>query len=61
MIDALVVDANPMLSVLLGGRAREILFERRFALSSPQTTLFEAEGLVSFLGMTDLTPSVTIW
>ena len=43
MIDALVVDANPMLSALLGGRAREILFERRFALFSPQTTLFEVE------------------
>lgn len=49
MIDALVVDANPMLSALLGGRAREILFERRFALFSPQTTLFEVEKYLPFV------------
>jgi predicted nucleic acid-binding protein len=43
LIDSLVVDANPLLSALLGGWAREILFQKRLAFFSPQTTLFEVE------------------
>ena len=49
MIDFLVVDANPMLSALLGGRAREIFFDRRLALFSPQATLFEVEKYLPFV------------
>jgi predicted nucleic acid-binding protein len=49
LIDSVVVDANPMLSALLGGRAREVLFDRRLALFSPQTTLFEVEKYLPFV------------
>ena len=44
-----MVDANPMLSALLGGRARAIMFDRRLALFSPQTTLFEVEKYLPFV------------
>ncbi len=37
----LAVDANCLISALLGGRAREIIFSGQFALHSPQSTLFE--------------------
>jgi predicted nucleic acid-binding protein len=37
----LVVDANPILSALLGGAAREVVFSRQFVLHSTQHTLFE--------------------
>mgnify|MGYP002084011253 CR=1 FL=1 len=37
----LVVDANPLVAALLGGRAREIIFSRDVQLCSPQATLFE--------------------
>jgi len=39
----LVVDANEMLSALLGGAARAIIFSERFSLCSAQRTLFEVE------------------
>ncbi len=41
MPEQLVVDANPLLAALLGGRAREILFSGKFRFCSAQATLFE--------------------
>lgn len=41
MAEQLVVDANPLLAALLGGRAREVFFSRAFEFCSPQITLFE--------------------
>jgi predicted nucleic acid-binding protein len=41
--DAVVVDANPMLSALLGGTARAILFSGKLKFFAPQHTLFEVE------------------
>lgn len=41
MTDPILVDANPLLSALLGGRARDVLFSRQFLFHSPQHTLFE--------------------
>jgi predicted nucleic acid-binding protein len=43
MAEPLVVDANPILSVLLGGRAREVVFSGAFLLYAAQHTLFEVE------------------
>ena len=43
MIDSLVVDANPLLSALLGGQAREVLFSGKSVFIAPQHTLFEVE------------------
>ena len=43
MAEPLVVDANPLLSALLGGRAREVVFSEEYLLYSPQHTLFEVE------------------
>ncbi len=37
----LVVDANCVISALLGGAARDVLFSDQVALVSPQATLFE--------------------
>ena len=47
MIDAIVADANPLLSALLGGVAREVLFSEKLAFYSPQHTLFEVEKYLS--------------
>lgn len=41
MAESLAVDANCLLSALLGGRSREVVFSQEFILYSPQTTLFE--------------------
>ena len=41
MAESLVVDANPIVSALLGGAAREVIFSRKFSLNSTQHTLFE--------------------
>lgn len=38
-----------MLSALLGGRARAIMFDRRLALCSPQATLFEVEKYLPYV------------
>ena len=58
MAESLIVDANPLLSALLGGRAREIVFSEKFALYSTQHTLFEVEKylplLARRLGCTEL-------
>ena len=43
VIDSLVVDANPLLSALLGGQAREVLFSGKITCVSSQHTLFEVE------------------
>ena len=43
MTDAIVADANPLLSALLGGRARDVLFSPELVFYSPQHTLFEVE------------------
>ena len=43
MIESLVVDANPLLSALLGGQARDVLFSRKIIFLSSQHTLFEVE------------------
>lgn len=49
MIESLVVDANPLLSALLAGRAREILFTSGLQFYSPQATLFEVEKYLPFV------------
>jgi predicted nucleic acid-binding protein len=41
VIASLVVDANPLLSALLGGSARQVLFASRFTYYAAQHTLFE--------------------
>ncbi len=38
---ALVIDANPILSALLGGAARDVIFSGQFEFLAPQHTLFE--------------------
>ncbi|MCX7418171.1 MAG: PIN domain-containing protein [Planctomycetia bacterium] len=43
MVETLVVDANPLLSALLGGQAREVLFSGKIVFFSSQHTLFEVE------------------
>ena len=43
MAEPLVVDANVLLSALLGGAAREVVFSGDFELYSTQHTLFEVE------------------
>lgn len=43
MIETLVVDANPLLSALLGGQAREVLFSGKITCLSSQHTLFEVK------------------
>jgi predicted nucleic acid-binding protein len=49
LIESLVVDANPLLSALLAGRAREILFTSGLEFYSPQTTLFEVAKYLPFV------------
>lgn len=38
---ALVIDANPILSAMLGGAARDVIFNGRFEFFTPQHTMFE--------------------
>ncbi len=58
MTSAIVADANPSLSALLGGRARDVLFSRELVFYSPQHTLFEVEKYLSYvaqkIGQTEL-------
>lgn len=58
MNDAIVVDANPLLSALLGGQAREVLFCGKLAFYSPQHALFEMEKylptIAEKIGQTEL-------
>ena len=46
MPDPLIVDANPVISAMLGGAAREVIFSGTFTLYSPQHTLFEVEKYI---------------
>jgi predicted nucleic acid-binding protein len=48
-MEALVVDANPIMSALLGGAAREVLLSGRFAFYSTQHALFEVAKHLSSL------------
>ena len=48
-MESLVVDANPILSALLGGTAREVLFSGRFVFFSTQHALFEVAKHLSSL------------
>ena len=43
LAEPIVVDANPLISALLGGAAREIVFSGIVMLYSTQYTLFEVE------------------
>jgi predicted nucleic acid-binding protein len=47
--EPLVIDANPIMSALLGGTAREVLFSDKYVLYSPQHTLFEVAKYLPFL------------
>ena len=49
MAQPLAVDATCLISAMLGGRAREIIFSEKFALYSPQTTLFEVSRRITWL------------
>jgi hypothetical protein len=42
----LIVDANPIISAMLGGAAREVIFSGHFTLHSTQHTLFEVEKYI---------------
>ena len=46
MPEPLVVDANPLISALLGGAARAVIFSGRYRLYSAQHTLFEVERYI---------------
>jgi predicted nucleic acid-binding protein len=46
VVEPLVADANPMISAMLGGVAREVIFSGSFTLYSPQHTLFEVEKYI---------------
>jgi len=45
----LVIDANPIISALLGGTAREVLFFNKYIFFSTQHTLFEVEKYLPIL------------
>jgi hypothetical protein len=47
--EPLAVDAAPLISAMLGGRAREIIFSGQFELYSPQATLFEVPKHIGWL------------
>jgi hypothetical protein len=47
--DPLIIDANPMLSALLGGAAREVLFSSKYVFYSTQRTLFEVAKYLPLL------------
>ncbi len=49
MAEPLAVDANCLLSAMLGGRAREIIFSQQFEFYSLQVTLFEVPKHISWL------------
>jgi predicted nucleic acid-binding protein len=47
--EPLAVDATCLVSAILGGRAREIVFSEQFELYSPQATLFEVPKHISWM------------
>lgn len=61
MADPLAVDANCLLSAMLGGRAREIIFSPRFNLYSPQATLFEVQKHLPWLARKLLKPEIELF
>jgi predicted nucleic acid-binding protein len=44
--EPLVVDANPLIAALMGGRAEDILLSQRFSFHSAQHTMFEVQKYV---------------
>ena len=44
--EPLIVDANPIISAMLGGAARDVIFSGTFSLYSAQHTLFEVEKYI---------------
>lgn len=58
MNESFVVDANPLIAALLGGKAMEILSSSSLQFFSPQFTLFEVAGylprLAGKIGCTEL-------
>lgn len=46
MTEPLVVDANPLIAALMGGRAEDILLSPLFSFHSTQHTLFEVQKYV---------------
>lgn len=49
MAEPLAVDATPLISAILGSRAREIIYSERFEFHSPQPTLFEVPKHIRWL------------
>ena len=61
MAEPLAVDANSLLSALLGGRAREIVFSLQFILYSPQATLFEVAKHLPWLAVKLRRPEIEVF
>ena len=49
MAEPVIVDANPIISALLGGSARRVILAAKFTFYSTQNTLFEAEKYLPWL------------
>jgi predicted nucleic acid-binding protein len=45
----MVVDANPIIAALLGGKASNVITSNKFEFCSPQFTLFEVEKYIPLL------------
>lgn len=58
MAEKVIVDANPIISALLGGSARQVLFAEKFSFFSTQYTLFEVAkylpGLAQRIGRLEI-------
>ena len=61
MADPLAVDANCLLSAMLGGRAQEIIFSLQFVLYSPQATLFEVPKHIPWLASKLRKPQIELF
>jgi len=49
MTGSVVVDANPLLSAMLGGKARDVLFRTGMSFFASQHTLFEVEKYLPYV------------
>jgi predicted nucleic acid-binding protein len=58
--EPLVVDSNPFISALMGGRAEDILLSPKFSFSSTQHTLFEVQKYVPRVAAKLRVPEVEI-
>jgi predicted nucleic acid-binding protein len=58
---AIIVDANPLISALLGGAARQVLFAVQFQFHSAQHTLFEVEKYLSHIARQLERPEIELW